>query len=86
PGCDRLKGGPGDDVKLDYRKLPGSPYDVPSPAVIDWSARLGDADPGVGRKGKSWTIDFVTSLGQTALERNPNLRIKLEAPAAAKAA
>ena len=55
----------------------GTSTTPPAPApVIDWEGKpcdgLGGADPA------SWLSDFVTELGQTAAQLNPNSQIRIK--------
>jgi hypothetical protein len=67
------------------------PADIPATApVIDWSARvkplpleLATASP-FARPNPDWLADFVINAGQTESQRDPNAKIRLTVPAAAK--
>jgi hypothetical protein len=68
PDSDRLEGGPGQDTVLKHLHFRGSPYDVGAAPVIDWSARLYPSGLPAGCGGRSsWTVDFVTDLGCSAV-------------------
>jgi hypothetical protein len=45
------------------------------PPIIDWSAAFGALATQPSRS--SWTGDFVSALGQSAEERNPNLSLRV---------
>jgi len=45
------------------------------PPIIDWSAAFGALATQPSRS--SWTGYFVSALGQSAEERNPNLSIRV---------
>jgi hypothetical protein len=64
---------------------------VPASApVIDWSAgapgaQLGLQSPrGAERDRPAWVDDFVSNAGRNEAERNPNAKLRLSLPAAAK--
>jgi hypothetical protein len=58
--------------------------------VIDWSARASDfrlpQAPKVERAGAAWASDFVTDLGRSDSERNPNEKLRVKLPATSSAA
>jgi Ca2+-binding RTX toxin-like protein len=72
PGHDSLDGGSGHNRTIDPAQVPSLP--VPPP-IIDWSAAFGALAMQPSRS--SWTGDFVSALGQSAEERNPNLSIRV---------
>jgi hypothetical protein len=62
----------------------------PVQPVIDWSARAADfglkASPPVEKAAlRGWANGFVTDLGRSSDERNPNDKLRVQAPVTAKA-
>jgi hypothetical protein len=85
-GADRLDGGPGRDRTIDFADFAAGRYATPpgiAPA-IDWNriGALGAASEPTPRSPRqsSWVADFVSDLGRSAVERNPNAEIRLVVP------
>ena len=82
PGRDRLDGGPGNDRTIDAGLLAGPTPPAGIAPVIDWGGiaelgRLSDPSDGGEPRQSSWVADFVTTLGQSATELNPNAGIMI---------
>ncbi|HEY7759786.1 MAG TPA: hypothetical protein VIA64_10275 [Burkholderiales bacterium] len=76
--------------RLDASLAPAAPRAVlEANPVIDWSARAADFRlaglPEAERAAPAWASDFVTDLGRSDSERNPNEKLRVKLPVAASA-
>jgi hypothetical protein len=61
--------------------LPASvPALHPAKPVIDWSARVADLPVPTPAKVPAWASDFVSDLGRSDAERNPNEKLRVKTP------